>query len=83
MKTNLIKGAHLIFILIFSLFWICLLHATAEHTESLVSVSGPLCLVQLSQKASYLSGACHSGARGRHAPVTSTAGVPSRPEKTG
>lgn len=58
-------------------------HATAEHTEPLVLVAGHLSSVQLSQKSSYLSGACYSGARGRHAPVTSAAGIPSRPEKTG
>lgn len=40
------------------------------------------CLAQMSQKTSYLSGACCPGAGGCHAPVTKATGLTTRPETT-
>lgn len=40
------------------------------------------CLAQMSQKTSYLSGACCPGAGGCHAPVTKATGLATRPETT-
>lgn len=54
-----------------------------EESAVALQVSCPCVCVRLSQKASYFSGAGHSGAGGSHAPVTKAAGIAARPEKTG